>query len=108
MGMLQCSNVTKNHYPFMVPLFAHRALMQFKKIHLETLHSNSKLHTNFAKINKRPQWNKRPPWNFAKKLISVHHLIRASILEIFSENNKRPWDVLLDSREYIAVRFEEK
>ena len=42
--------------------------MQFKKIHLETLHSNSKITHNFSKINKRPQWNKRPPWNFCQKV----------------------------------------
>ena len=30
------------------------------------------------KINKRPHWNKCPPSNFAKKLISVHNLTRAS------------------------------
>ena len=58
------------------------------QIHLETLHSNSKITHNFAKINKRPHWrNKCPPWNFARKLISVHHLIRASTMEIFFENN---------------------
>ena len=42
------------------------------------MHSNSKITHNFAKINKRPHCNKRPPWNFARNLISVHHLIRAS------------------------------
>ena len=87
--MLKYSNVTKSIIRHCLHIGG--ALMQFKKIHLETLHSNSKITHNFSKINKRPQWNKRPPWNFARKLISVHHLIRASTLEIFSENNKRPW-----------------
>ena len=41
-------------------------------------------------MNKSPHWNKSPPSNFAIKLISVHHVIRASTLEIFPENNKRP------------------
>ena len=90
MGMLKYSNVTKSIIRYGT-IVCTSLLIQFKKIHLETLHSNSKITHNFSKINKRPQWNKRPPWNFARKLISVHHLIRASTLEIFSENNKRPW-----------------
>ena len=40
----------------------------------------------FAKINKCPYWNKRPPWHFARKLIIVHPLVRASIPKIFSES----------------------
>ena len=56
------------------------------------------LHCILPKINKRPHWNKHPPWNFARKLISVHHLIRASTLEIFSENNKRPWTFIRQGR----------
>ena len=58
----------------------------------------------FAKINKRPNWNERLSWNFVRKLISHHHLIRASILETFSQNNKCLWLLFRKWRVFILCK----
>ena len=44
----------------------------------------------FGKTIQCPAWNKCLLWDSARKSISVHHPIRASVLENLSEN-RRPW-----------------